>query len=123
MRLLRSEGAAGEGAIVPVRLQALARRWYGDPLDPAWRPRTAEASQRSSTRSGSPATSGGSPPEGRRRSADRAHGAGGVVRPGHRVAVGAGDRGGSAVGDPRKLRELTALVGQHGGEQPAERAL
>jgi hypothetical protein len=61
MRLLRSEevelvgqphGRSADelprhGAIVGLtRLQALARRWYGDRLDPAWRPRTLEASQR-----------------------------------------------------------------------------
>ncbi|MEA2306809.1 MAG: hypothetical protein QOH43_4089 [Solirubrobacteraceae bacterium] len=56
MRLFRSEEdvqgwAAGEGrpvgAIVPVpQLQRLARAWYGDRLDPAWRPRTVEQSQR-----------------------------------------------------------------------------
>jgi hypothetical protein len=50
MRLLRSEEvpAAGEtqGATVPLaQLQALARRWYGDRLDPDWRPRTPAASQ------------------------------------------------------------------------------
>jgi hypothetical protein len=34
------------GGIVPVaRLQRLARDWYGDRLDPAWRPRTALQSQ------------------------------------------------------------------------------
>jgi hypothetical protein len=48
MRLLRSEGEAdGEGgAFVPVvRLAALARDWYGDRLDPDWRPRDRAASQ------------------------------------------------------------------------------
>jgi hypothetical protein len=35
------------GAVVPaVQLQALAVRWYGDRLDPAWRPRTPAASRR-----------------------------------------------------------------------------
>jgi len=46
MRLLRSEeGAVGE--TVPVRtLAALARDWYGDRLDPDWRPRGGGESQR-----------------------------------------------------------------------------
>ena len=48
MRLLRSEEATpAGGATVPVsRLAPLARRWYGDRLDPGWRPRSLEASQR-----------------------------------------------------------------------------
>jgi hypothetical protein len=34
------------GAIVPIRqLEELAGRWYGDRLDPDWRPRTIEMSQ------------------------------------------------------------------------------
>jgi hypothetical protein len=34
------------GGVVPIRrLEELAMRWYGDRLDPAWRPRTVEASQ------------------------------------------------------------------------------
>ncbi len=47
MRLLRSEEATpATGATIPARqLADLARRWYGDRLDPAWRPRTPEASQ------------------------------------------------------------------------------
>jgi hypothetical protein len=55
MLLFRSEEEVGawcaargrvRGAVVPAeRLWALARRWYGDRLDPAWRPRSAEASQ------------------------------------------------------------------------------
>ena len=46
MRLLRSEEEAEGGATVPVgTLNALARDWYGDRLDPAWRPRTLEQSQ------------------------------------------------------------------------------
>jgi hypothetical protein len=45
MRLLRSEEAA-HGERVDMRtLSALARDWYGDRLDPAWRPRSAEESQ------------------------------------------------------------------------------
>lgn len=48
MRLFRSEEDVPEGgATVPVRrLAALARRWYGDRLDPAWRPRSVAESQR-----------------------------------------------------------------------------
>jgi hypothetical protein len=56
MRLFRSEEdieawcareGRERGAVVPVRqLQALARRWYGDRLDPDWRPRDLAASQR-----------------------------------------------------------------------------
>jgi hypothetical protein len=46
MRLLRSEEAVqGERVDLPT-LSALARDWYGDRLDPAWRPRSAEESQR-----------------------------------------------------------------------------
>ena len=42
MRLLRS-GEAAEGETVDLRtLAALARDWYGDRLDRAWRPRSAE---------------------------------------------------------------------------------
>jgi hypothetical protein len=34
------------GGVVPVRrLEELASRWYGDRLDPDWRPRTVPASQ------------------------------------------------------------------------------
>jgi hypothetical protein len=33
-------------------LMVLARRWYGDRLDPGWRPRTLEASQRVLARAG-----------------------------------------------------------------------
>ena len=48
MRLLRAEEEVPEGgATVSLDvLRELARRWYGDRLDPAWRPRTREASQR-----------------------------------------------------------------------------
>ncbi len=48
MRLLRSEDEVPrEGAAVPIpQLAELARRWYGDRLDPGWRPRTREQSQR-----------------------------------------------------------------------------
>jgi hypothetical protein len=46
MRLLRS-GEAAKGETVPLRtLAALAGDWYGDRLDPAWRPRSIEESQR-----------------------------------------------------------------------------
>jgi hypothetical protein len=46
MRLLRSEEDVRGGAVVAIAtLNALARDWYGDRLDPAWRPRTLEESQ------------------------------------------------------------------------------
>jgi hypothetical protein len=45
MRLLRSgEEPAGE-TVDLATLAALARDWYGDRLDPDWRPRSAEESQ------------------------------------------------------------------------------
>ena len=45
MRLLRSEEVS-EGAVVELpTLLRLARRWYGDRLDPDWRPRTRDESQ------------------------------------------------------------------------------
>ena len=45
MRLLRS-GEMSEGAVVDLpTLLRLARRWYGDRLDPDWRPRTRDQSQ------------------------------------------------------------------------------
>ena len=48
MRLFRSEEELpGEGEAMPIgQLAGLARRWYGDRLDPGWRPRTVEQSQR-----------------------------------------------------------------------------
>jgi hypothetical protein len=46
MRLLRSEEAAQGERVDLATLSALARDWYGDRLDPAWRPRSAEESQR-----------------------------------------------------------------------------
>jgi hypothetical protein len=48
MRLLRSEEEVpDDGAAIPVTaLAALARDWYGDRLDPDWRPRSVEDSQR-----------------------------------------------------------------------------
>ena len=46
MRLVRvDEERQGERVTQPT-LSALARDWYGDRLDPAWRPRGAEESQR-----------------------------------------------------------------------------
>jgi hypothetical protein len=48
MRLFRSEEDVDVegGALVPVeRLAALAADWYGDRLDPGWRPRGLAASQ------------------------------------------------------------------------------
>jgi hypothetical protein len=46
MRLLRSGSEVTEGALVDLpTLRRLARRWYGDRLDPDWRPRTREQSQ------------------------------------------------------------------------------
>jgi hypothetical protein len=46
MRLVRS-GEERRGERVGLKtLSALARDWYGDRLHPAWRPRSAEASQR-----------------------------------------------------------------------------
>jgi hypothetical protein len=52
MVLLRSE-EPGRGEPVPApRLLALARLWYGGRLDPAWRPRRREESQRLLSASG-----------------------------------------------------------------------
>ena len=47
MRLLRSEEdvPAGGASLSVAQLERLARAWYGDRLDPAWRPRTREQSQ------------------------------------------------------------------------------
>jgi len=46
MRLLRSGSEVTEGELADLpTLRRLARRWYGDRLDPDWRPRTLEASQ------------------------------------------------------------------------------
>jgi hypothetical protein len=47
MVLLRSEEDAPQsGETVGLeQLQELARRWYGDRMDPAWRPRSREESQ------------------------------------------------------------------------------
>ena len=48
MRLFRSEEEIqSAGAVVPIAtLHALARDWYGDRLDPDWRPRGPAQSQR-----------------------------------------------------------------------------
>jgi hypothetical protein len=52
MRLFRSEEHVAAvhpvpGAVFPAeQLWRLARAWYGDRLDPGWRPRTAAESQR-----------------------------------------------------------------------------
>jgi hypothetical protein len=47
MRLLRSEDEASGGELVGMsQLEALAAAWYGDRLDPDWRPRTRDESQR-----------------------------------------------------------------------------
>jgi hypothetical protein len=46
MRLVRSGENPTTGELVPIdTLKALATRWYGDRLDPDWRPRTREQSQ------------------------------------------------------------------------------
>ena len=47
MRLFRSEEhAPRSGATVPItQLNDLAKRWYGNRLDPDWRPRTTAESQ------------------------------------------------------------------------------
>ncbi len=46
MRLLRSEEDVSSGETVDLAtLMRLARRWYGDRLDPDWRPRTRDESQ------------------------------------------------------------------------------
>jgi hypothetical protein len=55
MRLFRSEEEIDDwcarngrqrGAVLPLDvLQRLGRRWYGDRLDPAWRPRSRDESQ------------------------------------------------------------------------------
>jgi len=46
MRLLRSEEEVTAGEVVDLAtLAELARRWYGNRLDPDWRPRTLAESQ------------------------------------------------------------------------------
>jgi hypothetical protein len=48
MRLLRSEGELdGGGEVIGLeQLHELALAWYGDRMDPEWRPRTRDESQR-----------------------------------------------------------------------------
>ena len=48
MRLLRSgDELDGEGEVIGMQqLQELAVAWYGDRMDPEWRPRTPDESQR-----------------------------------------------------------------------------
>ena len=47
MTLLRSGEQPAAGATVPIdQLARLARAWYGDRLDPDWRPRSVDESQR-----------------------------------------------------------------------------
>jgi hypothetical protein len=48
MLLFRSEEEIAEprgGVMTTAQLHELARRWYGDRLDPGWRPRTVQQSQ------------------------------------------------------------------------------
>jgi hypothetical protein len=48
MLLFRSEEEIGEprgGVMTTAQLHDLAQRWYGDRLDPEWRPRTMQQSQ------------------------------------------------------------------------------
>jgi hypothetical protein len=48
MLLFRSEEEIGHphgGVMRVAQLHALAQRWYGDRLDPDWRPRSVEQSQ------------------------------------------------------------------------------
>jgi len=48
MLLFRSEEEIGEprgGVMTTAQLHNLAQRWYGDRLDPEWRPRTVQQSQ------------------------------------------------------------------------------
>ncbi len=48
MRLFRSEEELPSGGawMAVEQLNRVARRWYGDRLDPGWRPRPREESQR-----------------------------------------------------------------------------
>jgi hypothetical protein len=46
MRLVRSDEETRGERVGLATLSALARDWYGDRLDPGWRPRTAGESQR-----------------------------------------------------------------------------
>ena len=54
MKLFRSEEEAPEGgAIVSIpQLREMSADWYGDRLDPDWRPRTRDESQAILTRHG-----------------------------------------------------------------------
>jgi hypothetical protein len=48
MLLFRSEediGSPRGGVMTTAQLHDLAQRWYGDRLDPGWRPRTLDRSQ------------------------------------------------------------------------------
>jgi hypothetical protein len=46
MTLVRSDEAPTSGGLIDLEtLHELAKDWYGDRLDPDWRPRTAEQSQ------------------------------------------------------------------------------
>jgi hypothetical protein len=46
MRLVRPDEERRGERVDLQTLSALARDWYGNRLDPAWRPRSAEESQR-----------------------------------------------------------------------------
>ena len=46
MRLVRADEEPRGTRVELATLSALARDWYGDRLDPGWRPRSAEESQR-----------------------------------------------------------------------------
>jgi hypothetical protein len=47
MRLVRSADEVDGGAVLDLeQLWELAQVWYGDRLDPDWRPRTRDESQR-----------------------------------------------------------------------------
>ena len=39
------QGRERGGVVAVAQLHELAQRWYGDRLDPAWRPRSSAASQ------------------------------------------------------------------------------
>lgn len=45
MRLVRADEERNGERVSLSTLNALARDWYGDRLDPAWSPHSAEASQ------------------------------------------------------------------------------
>jgi hypothetical protein len=44
-RWLAQGGRAKGATLTLAQVWALARAWYGDPRDPAWRPRTRDESQ------------------------------------------------------------------------------